>query len=158
METITDCIVASVPLPNVISLIGNDQAATLLFMRLLSTNEAIAFQHLSNIGLRSARERVACLIYELSRRAQLSSYRGRLPIKQVHIADALGLTNEHVCRTLKSLREDGLLAIDNNGISVLDIDELASEACASDDDAIVWANRYFDPDIYARGASNERSM
>lgn len=43
-----------------------------------------------------------------------------LPISQVLIADATGLTPVHVCRTLKEMRTAGLLSFAKGRLRVLD--------------------------------------
>ena len=52
----------------------------------------------------------------------------RLPLTQEHLGDALGLTPVHVNRTLRALREDGVLAVKRGALSILDPDRLAEEA------------------------------
>jgi hypothetical protein len=44
------------------------------------------------------------------------------------IGDALGLSNEHVCRTLARLAEDGVLELNRHALRVLDPVALAEEA------------------------------
>ena len=41
--------------------------------------------------------------------------------RQQHIADALGLTKVHVSRTLRALRQEGLLEIGRDSATILDI-------------------------------------
>ena len=47
-----------------------------------------------------------------------------LPLSQAEIGDAIGLSNVHVSRTLKELRDDGLLTFKGGSLSVLDWDGL----------------------------------
>ena len=44
-----------------------------------------------------------------------------LPINQSDIAAACGLTNVHVSRVLKTLRDTGLLAVNGNQITLYDV-------------------------------------
>ena len=65
------------------------------------------------------------LLFELHRRAQRWSLSPRedeipLPLTQEHIGDALGLTNVHVNRMLRELREDGVLVLKNGMLRLLD--------------------------------------
>jgi CRP-like cAMP-binding protein len=66
------------------------------------------------LGRRSAHERIANLIIQLYLRLQQRRrVEGRsfaFPLRQHHIADALGLTAVHVSRVLKDLRTDGLVS------------------------------------------------
>jgi DNA-binding transcriptional regulator LsrR (DeoR family) len=48
-----------------------------------------------------------------------------MPLTQELIGDALGLTTVHVNRTLRSLREDGLIAIDGKAVTILDFEALS---------------------------------
>ena len=53
-----------------------------------------------------------------------------IPLTQEHIGDALGLTAVHVCRTLRGLRQDGILSLGNGKLDVLDLDVLREVAGA----------------------------
>ena len=93
----------------------------------------LANEHLTNVGRRSARERVAHLLLELFYRVRLAhpSPHGdtiELPLTQEHIGDAIGLTAVHVNRTLRGLRESGLLTMTGRTLRVLDPDALAEVA------------------------------
>jgi DNA-binding transcriptional LysR family regulator len=50
--------------------------------------------------------------------------RYRVPLKQQHIADAVGLTPEHVSRVLSQFRERGLIEFSSGVLHVLDSAEL----------------------------------
>jgi transcription initiation factor IIE alpha subunit len=49
----------------------------------------------------------------------------KMPLTQELIGGALGLTTVHVNRTLRSLREDKLIAIDGMCVTILDFDALS---------------------------------
>jgi hypothetical protein len=51
-----------------------------------------------------------------------------LPLMQPHIADALGLASETVCRALSAMRKDGIVVLRAQKLEVLDIEQLAREA------------------------------
>ena len=92
-----------------------------------------AHEHMTSLGRRSARERIAALIVELTCRAQCTDLGKReysidLPVTQIMIGDALGLSNEHVCRVLGKLAGDGVIEINNHTLKVLDQAALAREA------------------------------
>jgi CRP-like cAMP-binding protein len=90
---------------------------------------AILGEHLIDAARRSAYQRVSHLLLELlmrsnhGRSADAMSF--SLPLTQELIADALGLTPVHVSRTLRALREDGLIAMDARSITILDFEALA---------------------------------
>ena len=70
----------------------------------------------------------AYLIWNLARRMQAqdlaSNYRYRVPLKQTHIADTLGITSECVCRVLVRFRKHGILALSRGYLEILDLAEL----------------------------------
>jgi CRP-like cAMP-binding protein len=90
---------------------------------------AIYAEHLIDIGRRSALERVAHFLLELLTRLQvvgLADERSYLmPLTQELIGDVLGLSVPHVNRTLRQLRDDGLVAIEEQRIVIRDIDALS---------------------------------
>jgi DNA-binding transcriptional regulator LsrR (DeoR family) len=51
-----------------------------------------------------------------------------MPLTQELIADALGLSVPHVNRTLRQLREDGLVTIEEQRVSINDIDAMSALA------------------------------
>lgn len=92
----------------------------------LTTHEiAAADDRLTELGTRSAQERVASLLVQLHRRLQLRGLADGnsfiSPLRQQHIADALGLTAVHVSRVLRALKADGLIAIDDGRLVLRDI-------------------------------------
>lgn len=52
----------------------------------------------------------------------------QLPLTQTDLGEACGLTGVHVNRTLRGLREDGLLAFRNGEVTILDYNRLARVA------------------------------
>ncbi len=89
---------------------------------------AILGQHLIGAARRSAYERMSHLLLELFvrlRRAGLAEDMSfSLPLTQELIGDALGLTTVHVNRTLRSLRDDKLIAVAGRRITLLDFEAL----------------------------------
>ena len=76
-----------------------------------------------------------CQSIKLTCRAQCTDLGKReysidLPVTQIMIGDALGLSNEHVCRVLGKLANDGVIEINNHTLKVLDQAALAREAGA----------------------------
>ncbi|MEX0923531.1 MAG: Crp/Fnr family transcriptional regulator [Rhodovibrionaceae bacterium] len=75
--------------------------------------EAVLMERLASLGRRSAYERFAHLLVELtvllSRRSEELPRKVVLPITQAVIADTLGLSPVHVSRTIQRLRRDGLI-------------------------------------------------
>lgn len=112
---------------------GTDHDADLdsMLMAVMTRNAALAYGHLTALGRRSARERVAFLLVELYTRcrAVMPPDRAlRIPLTQAVLGDALGLTSVHVNRTLRTLRADGLLTYDGGMLRLIDPDRLAAAA------------------------------
>ena len=89
-----------------------------------SRNYAILEEHTVRLGRRTAIEKIAHLLLEIDHRlsaVQLSD-NGRFVVEatQQELADALGLTSVHVNRTLKMLREQGLIAVHGRLIALKD--------------------------------------
>lgn len=88
----------------------------------------VADELLVVLGQCTAEQRVAYLILYLTRRMQAqglaSDHRYRFPLKQTHIADALGVTSECVCRVLGRFRKHGILALSGGYLEILDSAEL----------------------------------
>jgi CRP-like cAMP-binding protein len=93
---------------------------------------SLATAHLIDVGRRSARERVAHFLLELLTRLQAigladeCSY--QLPLTQELIGDALSLSLPRVNHALRQLREDDLVAIENRGVIIKDLEGLAALA------------------------------
>lgn len=111
----------------------SNPALALRLAAVASRSHYRTLRRLTLIGRRTAKERVAVLLFELHRRAQrwsLSAWEDEvpLPLTQEHIGDALGLTNVHVNRMLRELREDGVLVLKNGVLRLLDRGRLAEIA------------------------------
>lgn len=107
----------------------NDPAARRLALEVLQGELRAAYEGLANLGRRGVRERIAHLLSDLVRRAQPRREALKtpvhLPISQNHVAEALGVTNVHLSRVLKDLRDDGVLLWGRRGVDVLDAAALA---------------------------------
>jgi CRP-like cAMP-binding protein len=86
---------------------------------------AVQRERILSIGRRSALARIAHLMCELFVRLDVvgltegSSF--RLPITQLDLADATGLTSVHVNRMLRQLRSDGLMTFRNALVEIHDL-------------------------------------
>lgn len=100
--------------------------ASLLIVR------AMADEHIVSLGSRTARERMAHFLCEVScRLGKMGLARGRrfrLPMTQPEIGDYLSLSSVHVNRTLQSLRADGLVSTARGELDILQADRLADIA------------------------------
>jgi CRP/FNR family transcriptional regulator, anaerobic regulatory protein len=92
------------------TIVETNPRLAVLLCRQIASDGARAHDHLANLGLRGATERIAHLLLEIyvRLRGNLPDNPGEtlhLPLSQGHIGQALGLTDVHVSRTLQVLRE-----------------------------------------------------
>ncbi len=92
---------------------------------------------LTNIGRRTALERLSHLLLELFARMRQSglTYGSQcaLPLTQMDIADLTGLTPVHVNRTLQTMRSKGLVELQSKWLRIPDMDALRQAAAMSTD-------------------------
>ncbi|WP_374651804.1 Crp/Fnr family transcriptional regulator [Dongia sp.] len=83
-----------------------------------------ADERLTDLGRRSAYERVGRLILELVTRMEAKGLpTGNpmlFPLGQTHIADALGLTSIHAGRVLRRFRREGILSLHRGRLEIMD--------------------------------------
>lgn len=76
----------------------------------------------TSIGQRDARARLAHLLCEFALRFEVAGLGAQhsyeLPMTQGHLADCTGLTPVHVNRTLKSLRDEGLVSMTRRSVTI----------------------------------------
>ncbi len=81
-----------------------------------------------DLGRRSAAQRVARLILSLMERLEKSGMvrdqAFNFPLRQTHIADALGLTTPYVNQVLNTFRRKGLISFEKRSLTVLDAPRL----------------------------------
>ncbi len=131
LQALGQCTVLRVPHSALRGLAGRYPAIAEAFWRDCVVDASIAFQWLVNIGRRTAAARTAHLICEIACRSY--AVHGRhisfpFPITQIHIADALGLTAVHVNRTLRLLRDEGLVRLTRQDVVIMDWPALAAHA------------------------------
>lgn len=129
---LSDAAISPIPHSRLIALFDTQpRLATKIFWS-FACEAAMYAEHLIDVGRRSALERVAHFLLELHARLQLigladdASY--HMPFTQELIGDALGLSVQHVNRTLRQLRDDGLLATENQRVIVKNIETLSALA------------------------------
>jgi CRP-like cAMP-binding protein len=129
IATVTDALVSAIPLDAIDSVFEQDpRLAKALFWSAVS-EAAIVGEHLIDAARRSAHERVSHLMLELFIRLKTGGHTDgmsfNIPLTQELIGDALGLTTVHVNRTLRSLREDGLIKMSGKCVTILNFDALS---------------------------------
>jgi CRP-like cAMP-binding protein len=131
-KALTDMLVAAVPIARLNTLVGTHPRLITKILWSLSCESMIYAEHLIDLGRRSALERVAHFLLELLTRlktvglAQDHSY--KIPLTQELLGDALGLSIPHINRVLRRLREDGLVVVEDQRVTIHDIDALSQLA------------------------------
>ena len=88
-----------------------------------------ARQRMLTLGRRSAAERVAGMLIEMSDRLEATGRTFQLPLTRGEMAEVLGLTIETVSRQLTRLKRAGTIALSGaRGVAILDRDALEVEA------------------------------
>ena len=129
VATITDASLTAIPATTIDDVFARSpQLSKALFWSAVC-EAAILGEHLTDAGRRTAYERISHLMLELFVRLSSAGLARdmsfRMPLTQELIGDALGLTTIHVNRTLRSLREDGLIAIHGKSVTIRDFDTLS---------------------------------
>lgn len=89
---------------------------------------AVLSQWVVNVGRRDAKTRIAHLLcetavrYGVHEKSEAASF--EFPLTQIHLADATGLTAVHVNRTLRALRNEGVVTVSSRNVHILDWDAL----------------------------------
>ncbi|GHB22786.1 Crp/Fnr family transcriptional regulator [Salinicola rhizosphaerae] len=108
---------------------------TSLCFAVSSYQQALLSERLVHLSRRSARQRVAYLLFEFySRLKRNDGALGdcfRVPLSQQQLADALGLSPVHVSRTLTAFRREGLVKRSRGWVHILDPQALADEGCVT---------------------------
>jgi CRP/FNR family transcriptional regulator, anaerobic regulatory protein len=133
VETVTNCVVASLPTNQFRRMLSESPTLAVRVAERVCDGETRAHEHMTSLGRKSARERVSALIYELVSRTHAPDAKANmedinLPLTQIMIGDALGLSNEHVCRMLSKLAQDGIVEINRNTLRVRNAARLMAEA------------------------------
>ncbi|MBY0511991.1 MAG: Crp/Fnr family transcriptional regulator [Rhodospirillaceae bacterium] len=145
-QALTDCVLCIIPHENLSPLSREVPEIGMRLSWLISHDLHLAFDHLTSVGRRSARERVTHLLLELFVR-----YRGQwpgnridelyLPLTQQHVGDAVGLTAVHVNRILRKLREDGVIEFNYRHLRILDPDKLIDVSGLDPQLVISWVRK-----------------
>lgn len=129
IATVTPCRIATIVRERMERLIVATPALTQAFWRAQLIDESIMRAWIASIGRRESMERFAHLMLELHVRMRniglASDGFCDMPLVQIILADAIGLTPVHVNRVLRTLRERRIMDLDTRKLSIVDIDELA---------------------------------
>jgi CRP-like cAMP-binding protein len=107
---------------------------------LSAREEGLVDESLLSAGRRTAAESVAALVLQLFRRATalgLATKAGvPMPLTQIHIADALGLSAVHANRTLRVMRQRKLFTLAGGMLQDVDVNGLQKLARAADGETV----------------------
>ena len=130
MQALSDVDYCAFPLSAFVQLAESDphlsQAVNLYIAQVLEANHNTIY----DIGIREADERIISLLLGLYDRA---AERGlaqdgtmAFPLRQHHLAKATGMTQVHISRVLKRLRDEGILKLDHQMLTIVDMDRARS--------------------------------
>ncbi|MCJ2049814.1 Crp/Fnr family transcriptional regulator [Methylobacterium sp. J-070] len=128
IATLTTCTTVEVSRSTIEDLTDNHPRITRALWWATLIDEGILREWLANMGQRPADRQIAHLFCELHVRLLSVGLAGpsgfSMPLRQVDLADMLGLTPVHVNRSLQELRAAGLLTLQRRWLEVLDVDRL----------------------------------
>src|ERR1700712_845511 len=128
LATLTEAVVAFIPHESMRDLTARFPGIAAILWRDTLIDAAIFREWMVGMGPRSAYERIAQFFCELYLKLQAvglaESYRCPLPITQIDLGDALGLSNVHVNRVLMEMRGKSLITLRGNTLVIEAWDEL----------------------------------
>lgn len=128
LASMTKATVAFIPHDSLSDLASQHPGVSAMFWRETLIDAAIFRAWMVGMGRRSAFEQVAHLFCEMYLKLQAvemaDHYRCPLPITQIDLADAVGLTSVHVNRVLKEMRSRTLITLHDQTLVIEAWDEL----------------------------------
>jgi CRP-like cAMP-binding protein len=129
VAALTDCLVGVIPHEGIERIIERHPQISLAFWRNTVLEARIFEERVLKGTQRPAVERIAHLLCEQIFRLEAVGIAGHVvPLTQIDLADAAGLSVVHVNRTIQDLRELGALAKNSHGIRVENKDRLVQIA------------------------------
>lgn len=117
---LTDCSTGIIYYKDLDPTIRRHPQLGLVLWRASMLEASILRERLLNASRRPALERVAHLLCEqLARREAIGSYNGVIPLTQIDLADAAGLSVVHINRIFQDLRKLGALSENGRAIEVV---------------------------------------
>jgi len=129
LQTLVTSTLIRLPVDQMAALVRSHPAIGEAFWAYSAFDAMLLERWAANLGRRTAVQRMAHLLCEMALRLEDAAHGTcrdfALPITQPQLGDALGLTPVHVNRTLKMLREQGLVTITGRRVLVHDWTRLA---------------------------------
>lgn len=124
IQAITPAMVATIARAEMQAMMDGHPMIARAMYRAQLIDEGIMRAWIVSMGRRNAIERVAHLICELYLRARgiglTHDEEFELPLSQIVLADALGMTAVHINRILKELRLAGAMALKRGSVTIMD--------------------------------------
>ncbi len=131
-QALTECCFCVFPRQSILQMFERHPELASQIAWITARDMSLSHEYLVNIGRKNAKERMAYLFLDLYHRlcSQMNNQDNTIPfpMTQEDIADTIGLTLVHVNRTLRSLREDGLVKLAHHRLTILDYPTLAELA------------------------------
>lgn len=135
IATMTPVVYSEIKRARFESLLANDRSLTEAFWCETLVSNAIQREWAINLGRRVALERVAHLFCEIFERLRpVGMVDGNscvMPVTQMDLADATGLSVVHLNRTLQELRASGLIVLRERTLTISDLGALKDAALYS---------------------------
>ena len=129
VAAVTDCSIGVIEHKDLEQLIAQYPSLGLALWRASMLEASIFRKRLLNVGRQPALQRVAHLLCEqLARREAVGLNSATIPLTQMDLADAAGLSIVHINRTFQELRRLNILAKEGRTINVVDRKRLADLA------------------------------
>lgn len=132
IQAITNCSVATISRPEMQAVMRDYPNIARAMYTAQLVDEGVMRAWIVSMGRRSSAERVAHLICELYLRARniglTEDGAFALPLSQLVLADALGMTPVHINRVLKALRLAGAMALTRGSVTIIDPTKLVQIA------------------------------
>lgn len=130
VEALSTCTWTTMSRESFLAKLAQEPALGMKLVDMLSAGQVRAFEQMTSVGRRTARERVAHLLLDLATRVQRSAAECEgveitMPLMLSHLGDALGLATETVCRCLGELKRAGILVFSAGRLEILDLDGLS---------------------------------
>jgi CRP-like cAMP-binding protein len=123
VKSLTDISICAFTLNEMIDLTNATEIQTKSVAKAMRKHVVAMNRRLVDIGRRSAIGRVAQLILEienrLGERGQVRDGAFHFPMRQEHMADALGLTTVYLNRTLDRLRKEGVIDFERDRMKII---------------------------------------
>ena len=136
IATVTPSRVALIPRAKMEDLLHLSPAITRAFWLMQLVDLGVARSWIASMGRRGSVERVAHLMCELYFRANafclIEDGQCSMPLSQILVADALGLTPVHVNRVLRKFKAAGVMRLDRSALIISDIAQLVRIAGFND--------------------------